>query len=736
MNQHSDIPIFLKHLSTTKLYSELHYPEDFDEELSERFDFSTIASVKSYFTLNGASYWLYAITNYGLIVLANTRVIDIYPVSIDLGSTVYTSYDSKYMDGIMIGNNVYQEYKKSLNSDYKITKSFPPFLGQAKNTDQESEEIKEDRPKEEKEKVEVTITSYQKVDSTENLEQDRKEKIFVPITSYQKVTISTSVYFKFKDKPNTLYYNLEKTQVYYTGDLSKSNLPNGYGIQYNTNGKMIYKGVFKDGFRNGTGTFYSWSPQSVLEYEIRGTCLFHPSSGPYFESGTVYYRNNELLKEYTGSLTSLNEPKEGKLIYKDGMVKQGKFQLGNYYQIVLVQGKVTLPNGNYISGNYGPKLFEKPGELVEHEFTGEFLNANKYVTIRIKSKFNLFELIDRSKIQRLTLECYALSEEDSYTGIVDLSVDTGKIEYREGVLRRGNSRFIGTYTDKDNLPYAGKLFYDNNVVYDGEFMEGCPKSRQIRLRGLEYYFLSRNGANYIFYTPTCTELRFQGEVNSDSLPDGKGKLFHRSGKLFYEGEFKNGLKEGKGIHILQNGRINSIEAEHKNDEIVEGFMRYTDARIFTGTLNRQFPIKGTMEYPDGHYLSFDSEKGIITTAELKNCHDGKVFLRISDQICCTYLENQEFELDQPLSVDFKFEQLKINYYKIIFGNLTYLFNGFINFVDSKINFVFGILKDENGNSYNGNFKNMKPHGKGTLSVFDMEIYGLFENGRLVELLGK
>ena len=46
---------------------------------------------------------------------------------------------------------------------------------------------------------------------------------------------------------------------------------------------------------------------------------------------------------------------------------------------------------------------------------------------------------------------------------------------------------------------------------------------------------------------------FEGQVGNDGLPHGKGTLKNSSG--IYEGEFKNGEKEGKGVLRSANGKV-------------------------------------------------------------------------------------------------------------------------------------------------------------------------------------
>ena len=46
---------------------------------------------------------------------------------------------------------------------------------------------------------------------------------------------------------------------------------------------------------------------------------------------------------------------------------------------------------------------------------------------------------------------------------------------------------------------------------------------------------------------------FIGEIDPAKLPNGFGKEFYPSGKLFYKGTFKHGFRDGVGIFYHENG---------------------------------------------------------------------------------------------------------------------------------------------------------------------------------------
>ena len=57
---------------------------------------------------------------------------------------------------------------------------------------------------------------------------------------------------------------------------------------------------------------------------------------------------------------------------------------------------------------------------------------------------------------------------------------------------------------------------------------------------------------------------FEGEF-LNGLKNGKGKEYYNNGKLLYEGEYKNDLRHGKGKEYYLNGKI-KFEGEYLYDK--------------------------------------------------------------------------------------------------------------------------------------------------------------------------
>ena len=131
----------------------------------------------------------------------------------------------------------------------------------------------------------------------------------------------------------------------------------------------------------------------------------------------------------------------------------------------------------------------------------------------------------------------------------------------------------------DNLVYEGeylngkrhgkgKEYFNNSIIYDGEFLNGKRNGKgkeyeygELKYEG-EYINGKRNGKGKEYSYEKC-KLMFEGIYLNDKKWEGKGydknnniiyelkdgqgfiKEYNYKGKLIFEGEYKNGKKNGK-----------------------------------------------------------------------------------------------------------------------------------------------------------------------------------------------
>lgn len=99
---------------------------------------------------------------------------------------------------------------------------------------------------------------------------------------------------------------------------------------------------------------------------------------------------------------------------------------------------------------------------------------------------------------------------------------------------------------------------------------------------------------------------YTGEVEKD-VPDGKGKFTTKNsaGKTwYYDGEFKNGVFEGKGIQEWPADKL-KYEGTYKNDWLVSGKEYKDNTLVYEGA----FGFEGTYTFRDGQGKAYNMANG-------------------------------------------------------------------------------------------------------------------------------
>ena len=110
----------------------------------------------------------------------------------------------------------------------------------------------------------------------------------------------------------------------------------------------------------------------------------------------------------------------------------------------------------------------------------------------------------------------------------------------------------------------GKIYYtDGKLLFEGEFLNN--KKWNIKEYDKNGNIINelKNGKGYMNLYNKFDMKRFEGEY-INGLRNGKGKEFDDNGILIFEGEYINGLRNGKGKQFDSDGRI-TVEGEYLND---------------------------------------------------------------------------------------------------------------------------------------------------------------------------
>ena len=103
-------------------------------------------------------------------------------------------------------------------------------------------------------------------------------------------------------------------------------------------------------------------------------------------------------------------------------------------------------------------------------------------------------------------------------------------------------------------------------------------------------------------------MAFSDECVKGDCVNGTGDMIYSTGHRF-SGEFKDGLRHGKGVMLLPGGR--KITGTWDNNEIREGTSTQSDGTTYTGQWQfREREGQGTMAWPDGRKYSGDFQDGL------------------------------------------------------------------------------------------------------------------------------
>ena len=355
----------------------------------------------------------------------------------------------------------------------------------------------------------------------------------------------------------------------------EGNYKNGIGKEYFKN-LLIFEGEYLNGKRNGKGKEldgkYNIICEGVYKNGLRnGKCIEYYSDGTKLTEGEFLHENEWNIKEYDKNGNIINE------------IKNGKGILNNYDQYDNIIFKGECLNG--VKNGKG-KEYIYEGKLI---FEGEYLNNLAHG--RGKKFYNNGQL--QLEGEYLYGRIWNIKEYDINNNLI----------YE---LKNGKG-FIKEFDYDNNIIYEGEYLYglrngkgkeydkDENIKFEGEYLNGLKngkgkeynKNGELIFDGEYLYDYRIKGKEYIKGI-----LKFDGKYLYNKKYDGKGfddngkviyELINGNGKvkeyndnniLIFEGEYLNGLRNGKGkeyedkVLIFEgeylNGRKNGYGKEYFN----------------------------------------------------------------------------------------------------------------------------------------------------------------------------
>ena len=169
----------------------------------------------------------------------------------------------------------------------------------------------------------------------------------------------------------------------------------------------------------------------------------------------------------------------------------------------------------------------------------------------------------------------------------------------------------------NKLSGNGTINLDNGHVYEGQYQQAAPHGmgKMTYKDGRITEGIWKHG-----------KLVYEGELNEKGEPHGKGKMIYSNGT--YEGEWKDGLGQGRGVYNLDNGEVFEGELRDGRSD-GKGIAKYPDGSSYVGQYqDGSAHGKGIYTWADGSYYDGDLKygnrdgKGIEKTSEGRVIYEG------------------------------------------------------------------------------------------------------------------
>lgn len=376
---------------------------------------------------------------------------------------------------------------------------------------------------------------------------------------------------------------------------------------------------------------------------------------------------------YTGTLQNGKQHGEGMTVFNNGRRHLGLYWAGK----MCGQGRLEMENGDVYVGNFKANKQDGLGVL-------EFSDGSSYVGM---FRNDCFDGIGNMK-NRQGDKLLASWSQGEIVGTVEIHYANG--ELFEGAVKKVNDDFLPSGFGK----FKGK----NNVHYKGQWKEGSFHGIGVYIDASgdsytgSYEMGVRKGRGRIRWKQPKDEwITFEGDVENGK-PHGLGVLYSQDGKVFC-GSFAEGIPHGPGrMTYADNTEICGLWYDWTGPD----FLRYhgKDDAVFIG-----------------YCANFEPKFG---TWILKNGRRKEVMYKRTGQ---KIWDNPKIQKSKQIQYEGSSDFFKIEEYDGILLSCE-------NEAWKRANF-------DNGDSFEGEWNDGKPHGKGIyVSLFGNVIEGTWTEGEL------
>lgn len=324
--------------------------------------------------------------------------------------------------------------------------------------------------------------------------------------------------------------------------------------------------------------------------------VFFEKIGQYFEEN----HKESLKTDLTGSTTKVNKLEKITLL-------PDCYYLGYVKRIEVTEGKLKKE----ISSKEGLGFFkDRKKQIFAGYFKDNYYSQGILLNNEIEQLFiGNFKFNGATKSFQFEGSIFKLTNDNK-------SLYIGKV----GNLSKCNELQTGInihYKDVKSITYYIKSSIANGVE-NQIFKHDCTnrsatlvaseKANKLTLElGKSLYCSYKEGTEekcFCLFTLTKESAFYQGPASKELLSEGEGLLIgmikssESSVETKYQGEFKNGMKHGKGI-VLQNSK-KIYEGEFKEDHLIKGtYFNSKDVKVFEGQYVNSLPNEGILYYSNG-----------------------------------------------------------------------------------------------------------------------------------------
>ena len=433
-----------------------------------------------------------------------------------------------------------------------------------------------------------------------------------------------------------------ENEIIYEGEYN-NNLREGKGKEYNIQGKILFKGEYKNGYRyngkefdeNGklifNGQYMKGNPYKGIRKEYNGNILkyeYEIQNGLKLEEN-LYEENKKLIEEKSkdeedNKFNEKNKYKNENLHKEKNKDKDQIISKGKNEKIYKFNGKIFNEKGElifdsrYKKGKNPYKMKKKSKKLEQYLkvnkkdliFDGEYKNGKKWNGIIIEINSNDLKKYE-GKYKKNNKKLTHLS---SFAQILMNHIDDTKAKPKKNItVIESKKKYIKNDEKNENINFQNSQIFEKSELINQEDIKINKESLDSK-----YYGINKDSENKYYLND---KLKYEKniidnskysykeyDINGQIIFEGiylnnqkyKGKEYNKYGNIIYDGEYKNGKRyNGNGYNNCSqfkyiNGNIegNIIVYDIKKHELFEG--EYKNGEKYNGILKTYFDYSDFM----------------------------------------------------------------------------------------------------------------------------------------------